>query len=269
MSGKITVDYKEKRVPTRQESIDRINLMNEHGDVSCPERDQHQGEYYAIKPYRGHRFRCGCGCQFMWKSETCWKIMYTSKATGPLSEVDKAWMAEVGLIDKKLPKVLSGKVKVVYNSDSNGFDEMIKNAKKIVMENKDIFVITVEPYFTQEGYTRLKKQLETILGKKQKILMLTDGVDIRKIAQTDLLEIDTRLIQLTKNVRSKIDEAKAKIQEHIRDDHRDDDIYKFLAHTRRGRLLCRLFGYKHSDQRRLTFAAAKKKMATKVKKLEV
>ena len=83
------------------------------------------------------------------------------------------------------------------------------------------------------------------------------------------LELDNRLIELSKNIKTKVDEAKATIQEHIRNDHRDDDIYKFLAHTKRGRLLCRLFGYRNSNQRRLSFIAAKKKMTSEVKKLEV
>ena len=83
------------------------------------------------------------------------------------------------------------------------------------------------------------------------------------------LELDNRLIELSKNVRTKIDEAKSTIQEHIRDDHRDDDIYKFLAHTTRGRLLCRLFGYRNSNQRRVNATAKKKKLATKIKQIEV
>ena len=71
------------------------------------------------------------------------------------------------------------------------------------------------------------------------------------------LELDHRLIQLQKNLYTKVSEAKAHINKHMEDDHRDDDIYKFLAHTKRGRFLCRLFGYKSSNMRRIT---AKKKI---------
>lgn len=82
-------------------------------------------------------------------------------------------------------------------------------------------------------------------------------------------EFDKRLIQLHKDVRTKIDEAKSRIQEHIRNEHRDDDIYKFLSHTTRGRLLCRLFGYRSSKQRSDNYLAQKGKMGAKLKKLEV
>jgi len=71
------------------------------------------------------------------------------------------------------------------------------------------------------------------------------------------LELDKRLIQLQKNLYTKVDEAKSQINKHVDDDHRDDDIYKFLAHTTRGRLLCSLFGYKSSNIRRV---AARKKI---------
>ena len=64
-------------------------------------------------------------------------------------------------------------------------------------------------------------------------------------------ELDTRLIQLQKSLYTKVDEAKSQINEHVDRQHRDDDIYKFLSHTKRGRILCRLFGYKTRNMRRV------------------
>lgn len=82
-------------------------------------------------------------------------------------------------------------------------------------------------------------------------------------------ELDQRLIQLQKNLYTKVDEAKSEIRAHVTTHHRDDDIYKFLTHTKRGRILCYLFGYRTSNQRRLNFIAKKQKMKSKLKKLEV
>ena len=57
-------------------------------------------------------------------------------------------------------------------------------------------------------------------------------------------DLDDKFIQLTKDTKSKIDEAKAKLDGHIRFDHNENDIYKFLLQTKRGRFMCRLLGYK-------------------------
>ena len=56
--------------------------------------------------------------------------------------------------------------------------------------------------------------------------------------------LDDKFIQLTKDTKNKVDEVKEKVAKHIREDHHEDDIYKFLLQTKRGRLFCRLLGYK-------------------------
>lgn len=81
------------------------------------------------------------------------------------------------------------------------------------------------------------------------------------------LELDQRLIQLQKNLYTKVSEAKAHINKHVDEDHRDDDIYKFLSHTTRGRILCRLFGYKSSGMRRAATKKKKQKLDRKLKQI--
>jgi hypothetical protein len=72
-------------------------------------------------------------------------------------------------------------------------------------------------------------------------------------------DFDKRLIQLQKNLYTKVSESKAIINEHIENDHRQDDIFKFLSHTRRGRLLCWLLGYREAKKRRRQLKKKKRK----------
>lgn len=220
------------------ETYDRSNCL------MCPLSKDHDKDY-TISLDTGEGYRCGCGCEFLWVSKDEWKIL-------------------------KFPgRVPPGKVEVVSMDNSNGFDKMIKNAHKIIMGEKDIFLVTIADNIPQEQFARIRHQLESVLGTKQKTLILTSGIDVRKITPTDLLELDGRLIQLTKDLYTKVDEAKAEIRDHVVKHHRDDDIYKFLTHTKRGRILCRLFGYRTSNQRRLNFIAKKQKIKSKLNKLEV
>ena len=57
--------------------------------------------------------------------------------------------------------------------------------------------------------------------------------------------LDDKFIQLIGDTKNKIDEAKEKVNRHIKEDHREDDIYKFLLQTKRGRFFCKwLLGYR-------------------------